>query len=105
MIPLIRILAASPTAQVTCPEGGTCTTGLPKVAASSHQLHEILAIFFGIAAVIAVLMIIVGALMFVTSGGNSDNATKARETITYAVIGLVVALFAEGIVAFVLGNV
>ena len=107
MNPLIfKVLAAAgSSASITCPEGGTCTTGLPKVAASRTELQDILAIFFGIAGIIAVLMIIIGAIMFVTSGGNSENATRARETIIYAIVGLVVALFAEGIVAFVIGNI
>lgn len=110
MIPtLFRILASSGAA-IDCPSssGSTgpagCSTGLPKVSATSGQLHEVLAIVFGVAGVISVLMIIIGAIMFVTSGGNSDNATKARETIIYAVVGLVVSLSAEAIVAFALGN-
>lgn len=107
---LIRIIAKTSTALINCPSitsatgNGTCNTGLPVVSAGSNEVHTALTIFFGIAGVISVLMIIVGGFMFVTSGGNPQNATKARETIIYAVVGLVVSLFAEILVAFILGK-
>ena len=51
---------------------------------------------------IAVLMIIIGGIRFVTSGGDSNSITSARNTILYSVVGLVVALMAFAIVNFVL---
>lgn len=51
---------------------------------------------------ISIVMIIVGAVRFVTSGGNEDAAKSARATILYAVVGLAVALLALAIVNFVL---
>lgn len=80
----------------------TCSTGLPKVQGGSGELHTVLTLLFGVAAVISVLMILIGAMTFITSGGNPESATKARETIIYAVVGLVVSLSAEALVAFVL---
>ncbi len=107
MTPVIYRLFAA-TAQVNCPSStansGGCDTGLPQVTAGNGQLHTVLTIFFGVAAVISVLMIVIGGLMFVTSGGNSEHATRARETIIYAVVGLIVSLSAVGIVQFFLGN-
>jgi hypothetical protein len=102
MIPSIffRLLASS--ASVNCSGlGGSCDTGLPKVTANSSVVHTALMIFFGIAAVISVLMIVIGGLMFVTSGGKPEEAAKARETIIYAAVGLLVSLSAEAVVAFV----
>ena len=111
MIPLFfRLIAtAQSTAMVNCPSntntnGATsCDTGLPKVTASKAELHNVLTIVFGIAALLSVLMMVVGGLMFVTSGGNSENAAKARETIIYAAVGLVVSLSSVAIVQFALG--
>ena len=105
MIPMLfRLYAVS--ASVACPsdQADSCSTGLPKVTASSGELQNVLTVFFGIAAVLSVLMIVVGGLMFVTSGGNSENAAKARETIIYSVVGLVVSLSAVVIVQFVIGK-
>jgi len=91
-------------ASVACPTGESCAggTGLPMVTAGSGELQTILQIVFGIAAALAVLFIVIGGLRFVLSAGSSENVTKARETILYAVIGLVIALIAEGIVTFVI---
>jgi energy-converting hydrogenase Eha subunit B len=55
----------------------------------------------GIAALIAVLMLIIGGILYVTAAGNTDRAKQARQTILYAVIGLIVIVLAYFIVAFV----
>jgi ABC-type Fe3+ transport system permease subunit len=54
------------------------------------------------AGIIAVIMIIVGGLRFTTSAGNPEAAKGARNTLTYAVIGLVIVALAQIIVHFVL---
>lgn len=52
--------------------------------------------------VVAVIMLIIGGFKYVTSNGDSNSVTAAKNTIMYAIIGLVVAIFAYAIVAFVL---
>lgn len=54
---------------------------------------------------IAVVMLIVGGLRYVLSGGNSSNVEAAKNTIFYAIIGIVVAILAFAIVNFVIGGV
>jgi len=54
---------------------------------------------------VAVIMIIVGGIQYTTSQGDSSSVTKAKNTILYAVIGLVVALSAAGIVTFIITNI
>jgi len=49
----------------------------------------------------AVIVIIVAGLRYVLSGGDPKNTTAAKDTILYAVIGLVVALLSFAIVNFV----
>ncbi len=57
----------------------------------------------GIAAgVIGVIMLIIGGLKFVTSSGDSSNVASARNTILYAIVGLVIAMSAQLIIIFVL---
>lgn len=51
---------------------------------------------------ISVIMIIIGGLRYVISGGNTTHVTAAKNTILYAVIGLIVALLGYAIVNFVL---
>jgi hypothetical protein len=54
-----------------------------------------------IVGIISVIMIIIGGIRFVTAGGNAASVTAARNTILYAVIGLIVAALAYAIVQFV----
>ncbi len=54
---------------------------------------------------ISVIMIIFGGFKYITSGGDSNNVTAAKNTIMYALIGLIIVLFAQGIVSFVLKEV
>jgi TRAP-type C4-dicarboxylate transport system permease small subunit len=53
--------------------------------------------------IIAVIMIIIGGIRYVVSAGDSSAITAAKNTILYAVIGLVVAILAFAIVNFVVG--
>ena len=106
MISLIKQFAAS--SGVNIPENqckGSCSdTGLPGSAVTNGTISNLLQIAFGIIGVVAVLFIVIAALQLITSGGNPESAKKARETIIYAVIGLIVAVSAEAIVTFFLNN-
>jgi hypothetical protein len=53
---------------------------------------------------LSVIMIIVGGLRYVVSGGNNTAVTGAKNTILYAIIGLVIAFLAYAVVNFVLGS-
>lgn len=84
--------------------GGVGANGLPNITADSATLGNILNAVYSWAGIIAVLMIIIGGLMYVISGGNQSNITKAKDTIVYSVIGLVVVIMAFTITQFVLGR-
>lgn len=62
-------------------------------------------IFSWIVGVISVIMIIYGGFKYITSGGDTGNVTTAKNTILYAIIGLVIVALAQLIVRFVLGTV
>jgi hypothetical protein len=62
------------------------------------------AIFY-VAGAVAVLIIIIGGIGYIASTGDPGRITKAKNTILYAVIGLVVVILARAIVAFVVGRV
>jgi TRAP-type C4-dicarboxylate transport system permease small subunit len=49
-------------------------------------------------------MIIIGGFRYIVSGGDQTSVTAAKNTIMYAIIGLVVVLFSQVIVRFVLTN-
>ena len=58
-----------------------------------------------IVGVISVIMIIIGGLRYITSNGDSGNVTNAKNTILYAVIGLVIVALAQLVVRFVIDRV
>ena len=53
---------------------------------------------------LSVVMLIIGGIRYVISGGNSAAVTAAKNTILYAIVGLIIALFAYAIVNFVIGS-
>ncbi len=52
--------------------------------------------------IVAVVMMIVGGLKYITSGGDSGNVTGAKNSILYAIVGLVIVALAQVIVKFIL---
>lgn len=75
---------------------------------SSDRAENFIASLINVAsvaiAVIAVIMIIYGGFRYVTSAGNESSITAAKNTIIYAVIGLVIVAVAQVVVNFVLSN-
>lgn len=65
-------------------------------------LRTALNILSWVVGVVAVFMIIIGGFKFVTSGGDANNTKSARDTIIYALVGLVVVVLSQIIVRFVL---
>ncbi len=53
---------------------------------------------------ISVIMLIIGGIRYVVSGGDSSAVQAAKNTILYAIVGVVVALLAYAVVNFVVGN-
>ena len=68
-------------------------------------VNTIINVIIGIVGFIAVAMIILGGISFITSQGDTAKVTKAKNTILYGVVGLIVAILAFAIVNFVLGSV
>lgn len=103
-------------ATVTCPPGSIRDEGnsyaecnLPKEEDGDPTLmgtvQQILNVIVGVVGVVAVAVIIIGGIFFVTSQGDASKVTRARNTILYGVVGLIVSLLAFAIVNFVLTSV
>ena len=88
---------------------GVQTCALPIYPSNKADLmgvvNTIINVIIGIVGFVAVIMMIMGGISFITSQGDSAKVTKARNTILYGVVGLVVALLAFAIVNFVLKSV
>lgn len=104
---LVPALASADTAkQAVCQSlgsNGDCTSdpagGGVKINSVITAVVNILSFVVGLAAVI---MIVVGGFKMITSGGDSSKVASGRSTVIYAIIGLIVAVFAQAIVYFVL---
>ena len=73
----------------------TCTSGI---------ISTITNVLLFIIGAVSVIMIIVGGIRYTTSNGDSSAVTSAKNTILYAVVGIVIALLAYAVVNFVIGQ-
>lgn len=66
-------------------------------------ITNVVNIFSAVVGIVAVIMIIFGGFRYITSGGDSNNVSGAKNTILYAIVGLIIVALAQIIVRFVLG--
>ena len=83
------------------PGATTCTEQDSGLQGTVKTVINVLSVVVGI---VAVIMIIVGGFRYITSGGNDASVTSAKNTILYAIIGLVVVALAQVIVRFTLSK-
>lgn len=96
MISVLRQLAANLNAgdlNIPVPQGG-----------ASGALGNILNVVYSSAGVLAVIVIIYGAYIYVTSDGNASNVKRGKDAILGASIGIVVIIMAFTITQFILGK-
>lgn len=79
-----------------------CTTSEDEISALIKDILNILSIVVG---VVSVVMVIVGGLKYILSGGDSTQTASAKNTILFAIVGLVIVAFSQIIVRFVLTSV
>ena len=66
-------------------------------------IGEVVNIFLYFVGAVAVIVVIWGGFQYITSSGDSQKATTAKNTIMYAVIGIVVVVMSYAIVNWVFG--
>ena len=76
----------------------------PSDSQFGRLIRTIINVLSIIVGAVSVIMIIIGGFRYVISGGDSTGVTGAKNTIMYAVIGLVIVLFAQAIVRFVFSS-
>jgi len=106
---------AAPAFAVNCPDGGTADSyaecGMKKADPDGGQgatldvtVKNIINGVLYVVGILAVVMVIIGGVQYTTSGGDSAAVTKAKNTILYGIVGLVIAILAYAIVNFVVGK-
>jgi energy-converting hydrogenase Eha subunit B len=90
------------------PGSGACDNINDSTNGAEHQanalIKSIVNILSSIVGVLAVIMLIFAGFRYVTSAGNTETIGKAKNTILFAIIGLVIVAFAQLIVHFVLSQ-
>jgi hypothetical protein len=77
---------------------------LPHTPVDGSFVQTILGIAFGVIGALSLLFVVIGGFRYVISAGNPKAVQQAKNTITYALIGLLVAILAQVIVTFVIGR-
>lgn len=86
---------------------GGCTGGSSQeaVAKLNNLIRYIINTLSAIVGVVAVIMIIIGGFRYITSGGTDTSVASAKNTILYAIIGLIIVALAQILVRFVLNKI
>jgi len=84
---------------------GNCNTQLTESSDFQTIAAKIVNILSIVVGVVAVIMIIYGGFRYITSGGESGSVSGAKNTLIYAIVGLVIVALAQFIVHFVLDNI
>lgn len=70
----------------------------------TSTISDIINVFSVIIGIVAVVMIMISGFRYITSAGDANGITAAKNTLIYAIVGLVVVAFAQIIVRFVLSK-
>lgn len=86
--------------------GGTYVNGKCDAPGNSvtDTIKAVANLLIFIVGIIAVIMIIIGGIKYSTSNGEQSQIASAKNTILYAIIGLIVAFMSYAIVNFVSTN-
>ena len=86
------------------PNGDGCGTAEEGDEAVENIISTIVNILSIVVGAVSVIMIIIGGLRYITSSGDSGNVQAAKNTILYAIVGLIIVVFAQVIVRFVINR-
>ena len=101
----VSVASAVDTSAVTLREGAEaakCTECPENLFGDEGVFKQITNVVLYIVGVIAVIMLIIGGIKYVISGGDAKKVTDAKNTVLYAIIGLIIAFLAFAIVNFVI---
>ncbi len=83
--------------------GGVCDNGSRLTI--NDVLKGVVNLLSAVAGIIAVIMLIVSGFKYITSEGDSGKINSAKQTLTYALIGVVVVALSQSLVRFVLNKI
>lgn len=69
------------------------------------DVKTILSAIIGVLGFVCVVVMIIGGVNYMTSSGDAGKVKKAKDTILYGLIGLIVCVLAFALVQFVIGSI
>jgi type IV secretion system pilin len=99
--PALPAFAASQICPPSASDPNANKCGLPQVNATQDTLKNIIQIGLGIIGAFALLSMTLSGFKYITSGGSPEKTSEAKKGIIFALVGLMIAIMAEAIVAFV----
>ncbi len=99
-------------AAIKCPDGSNrkeaetlAQCNVPEDNSLMPTISTLLSVMVGILGVVAVIVIIYGGSQYVLSAGETNKIKKAKDTILYGIVGLVISFLAFAIVSFVISAI
>jgi hypothetical protein len=86
-----------------CKENGTNGPN-PIIGGPNSILAKVVNILSLVSGVVAVIVILIGGVKMITSSGDSNSVASARQTVMYAVVSIIIVVFAQIIVRFLLSR-
>jgi heme/copper-type cytochrome/quinol oxidase subunit 2 len=111
------VVPAAPAFAATNPFGDTCAIGAGRnsavcqrsggdpVTTNDGVIHRVTQLLAIIAGVIAVIVIVVGGIRYIASGGDAEQVSRAKRTIIWAVVGLAVIVSGQTIINFIISRI
>ena len=102
----VAVKAVEPQCDIT-DTGAACAKGTgtaSNLAGQGGIFQTVVNILLFLVGAVAVIMLVIGGLRYVTSNGDQNAVTGAKNTIMYAIIGIIVAFLAYAAVGFVISQ-
>lgn len=93
-----------PTIPHTNVDHGALPTPAATAGGPGSTFGKVLSIVFGIIGAFALLNIVLSGMKYITSAGNPQKASEAKNGIVYSLVGLMIAISAEALIAFVINR-
>lgn len=101
--------AYDPFSRVNCGKAGDSTvcnrTGQDPVTGPNGVIRKVTQVIATIAGAAAVIIIVLSGIRYITSGGDAEGVSRAKKTIIFAAVGLIVIVMAQALINFVLNRI
>lgn len=94
-------IAGGVTAGASCAQGDDQQAQLFGPNGIFKKVTDVLLFIIG---AVAVIMLVIGGIRYTVSGGDQAAVTAAKNTILYAIVGIIVAILAYAVIGFVTGS-